>query len=126
MRAAANITYSTKDGPKQFFVSGEELPDEVAADLPDELILEKVADEDPDSLSREQLMTLAGLGDQASDEPIEYDEGELREALSNLRSKTDVFDWFSAVRPGQDVIAHQDDQTREEMVDAIVVELTEE
>ncbi len=126
MRAATNITYSVKDGPKQFFVSGEELPDEVAADLPDELILEKVADEDPDSLSREQLMTLAGLGDQASDEPIEYDEGELREALSNLRSKTDVFDWFSAVRPGQDVIAHQDDQTREEMVDAIVVELTEE
>ena len=126
MRAATNITYATGSENHQTFAIGDELPAKVAKDIPDKLILEKLAESAPDSLSREQLMMLAGLGDHPADQPIEYDEGELREALSNLRSKTDVLDWFNAVRPGQELISHKDDQNREDMVDAIVVELTGE
>ncbi len=126
MRAATNITYATGSGKHQTFAIGDELPDKIVKELPDKLILEKVAESEPESLSREQLMMLAGLGDHPADQPIEYDEGELREALSNLRSKPDVLDWFNTVHPGQTAITHQDDQTREDMVDAIVEELTGE
>ncbi len=126
MRAATNITYATGSENHQIFSIGDELPAKVAKELPDHLILEKVAESAPDTLSREQLMMLAGLGDHPVDQPLEYNEDDLREALGNLRSKTDVLDFFNQVRPGQTVISHTDDQTREDMVEAIVEELTGE
>lgn len=132
MKAAKNFSYGRgehrEDGaPIQYkFSVGDEIPDDIAADLDDSFILEKVAEDSPEELSREQLMMLAGLGEFASEgEVIEYDEVELREALGALRSKGDIFEWFETVHPDSGLL-DPDEQTRAEMEDLIVEELTGE
>lgn len=125
MKAATNINYGDGENNHEF-VMGQELPDDVAEDLPDNLILEKLAEGNPEGLTRPQLMVLAGLDGVEVTEPLVHNEDDLREALGNLRTKTDVLDWFNTVHPGQTLISHTDDQTREDMVDAIVEELTGE
>ncbi len=125
-RAATNITYGSGEEQNTYSM-GDHLPDDVAEELPDNLILENLAESDPDKLTRAQLLILAGLSDGESfAEPIEYNEEDLLEALSNFRTKGDVLDWFNGIRPGQTLIDTTDDQTRDEMVDAIVEELTGE
>lgn len=132
MRAARNFTYGKgehkPDGTprNRAYAMGDDVPKEVADDIPDDLILEKVAKSDPDSLSRQQLLLLAGITDDEVGEPIEYDESDLRDALSNLRTKTDVLDWLNQVRPSQQVITDIEDQDRAEMVDLIIEEMTGE
>lgn len=109
------------------FEPGDEIPEDIASEIPGNLILENLAEDDPDVLTRDQLMMLAGLGDHPADaEPIEYNEEDLRDALDNLRAKGDVLEWFNVVRPGQTLLTNTDDQNRAEMVDVIVEELTGE
>lgn len=132
MKAAKNFSFGRgehrKDGaPISYkFKTGEDIPDDIAEELDDEFILERVAEDSPNDLTREQLMMLAGVGDYAGEESaIEYDEEDLIEALSNLRSKADVVEWFETVHPSSGLL-NPDDQTRVEMVELIVEELTGE
>jgi len=126
MRAAANFSYG--DGTDSHKIrAGEEIPEEFLDDIPDRLILEKLAEANPEELSREQLMRLAGVGPFAEDsdgenEPYEMDEDDLREALDNMRQKSDLVEWMATIRPDFDGL-DIDDQTRIEMTDMIVEEL---
>lgn len=133
MRAAKNFSYGRgehrEDGaPIQYkFMAGDEIPDEIAADLDDSFILERVADDSPETLTREQLMMLAGIGEFAGDEEgvIEYNEEDLREAIGELRTKADIVEWFDTVHPESDLL-DPEDQTRDQMIDLIIEELTGE
>lgn len=137
MRAAKNFSHGRgehrDDGQpiKYNFQAGDEIPDEIAEELDDSFILERVAEDNPDELTRDQLMVLAGIGVEAvegSDDGevvMEYDEGELRDALGNFGSKGDIVEWFETVHPGSDLL-DPSDQTRTQMVDLIVEELTGE
>lgn len=95
MRAAKNFSYG--DGEKtKVFRTGEEVPKKIADELDDELILEKVAKSNPSSLTRDQLLVLAGIENE-DEEPIgpgeEISEEQFREGLKSLKSKADLADW---------------------------------
>lgn len=108
-----------------FYAPGEEIDDDHLEHIPDHLVLEKVAEDDPESLSREQLMVLAGLADDPDAvAPHEMSEEEVREALGALRTKADLLEWFGQVRPELDVL-DPENQSRVEMEDIIVEELTQ-
>ena len=143
MRAAKNFSHGRgehrKDGQpiKHNFKAGDELPDDIAAELDDSFILERVAESDPGSLTRAQLVELAGLNApkdpvdfddddfEDEDEAIEYDEGELREAIGQLATKGDVAEWFETVHPDSGLLDPVK-QSRPAMVDIIIEELTGE
>ena len=129
-RAAKNFSHGKgekrKDGQpiKYNFKIGDEIPDDIADEIDDSLILEKVAAGDPEELSRDQLMILANLTGQDEGATIEYDEEDLREAIGELNRKSDVMEWFETVRPESDLL--EPGMTRDDMVDLIVEELTGE
>ena len=106
MKAAVNISHG--DGNKRYTIyAGQEIPDEILSEIPDELILENVP---AAKLTREQLLVLAGyvnddgtLVEGMEEEPEqEMDEEELREALSNFGSKVDILEWWSNIRPDEE------------------------
>jgi len=117
MKAAKSFDYG--DGEKtHHFDTGDEVPSKIAKDLDDSFILEKVAKSDPNSLSREQLLVMAGINSPASDdEDKEYTEEEFREALSsNFRTKGELIDWANEAY-GVEMDAGK---TRAELEDEIV------
>ncbi len=97
MKAARGFTHG--DGKKTHrFLTGEEVPDEIVeqlGDAADSLILEKAAKANPDILSREQLLELAGLPTTEISEAVEaeFDEDQFREAMANLSTKGDLIEW---------------------------------
>lgn len=108
MKAATNISHGTGTKRSEIY-AGQEIPEEFLADIPDELILEKLAEANPNNLSREQLMIMAGLiqedgtlAEGVSDTESEMSEEELREALGNFGSKVDILEWWGNVRPDAD------------------------
>ena len=127
MRAARSFSHGAgldeEGAPISYEIAaGDDIPDEILNDIPESLILEKVAQSNPEELSREQLLVLAGITTSADEmEPIEYDEESLREAMAELRSKADLAEWFEMIRPTSD----QPDPawTRAEMVDYIIEEM---
>lgn len=123
--AAKNFSFG--DGElRHFFTAGDEIPEEVASEIPSSLILEELAKDAPEELSRDQLMMMAGVGPYAEDgdpsDHYEMDEEELRDALGNLRTKADLVEWMAQVRPDFDEL-DTEAQTRAEMVDLIVEEM---
>lgn len=126
MRAAKNFTLGIKgesgETGRVQIRSGEDIPDDLLDQVPDELILEKVARSDPQSLTREQLMELAGLtqSDDSSngseDEEEEFNEEEFREGLSEFTTKRELVDW------AQEAFGLELDQSdkREDLEDQIV------
>ena len=114
MKAARNFVYGTEDERFEFVV-GEEIPDDMIADLPDHLILEKVARSNPNSLSREQLLVMAGIEDDpgASEE---FNEEEFMEGLRNFNSKPDLVAWANEIL-GLELSAS--DGTRDELEETI-------
>lgn len=97
MKAARGFTYG--DGAKAHrFLTGDEVPDKIVkklGDSADTLILEKAAKANPDILSREQLLELAGLTTDEIPEavPAEFDEDNFREAMGNFNNKGDLIEW---------------------------------
>ena len=125
MKAAINFSYG--DGKDSFnFKAGDSIPNKIASELEDQFILEKVAKGNTESLTRDQLMMLAGLGpDQIEDmETIEYDEDKIIETLRVLKTKQYVIGWFEEVHPDNGKLDMS--MTREDMVIVIVEELTED
>lgn len=126
MKAAINFKFGSNDPnarPKSFKI-GSQVPEDIANQVPDHCILEKVAEEDPEQLSRDQLLILAGIGSEGVDdlEPITYDEEELREGLRVLRTKSEVMEWFEEVRPDNNML-DKATQSRAEMEDIVILEL---
>lgn len=110
MKAAIAISYGYVDedgiGQTLDIAPGEEIPDEILEEIPEHLMLEKLAEGNPEDLSRDQLMRLAGVGpyaegDEDDYEVIEYDEESLREALGEFGSKSDIREWWNTIRPGE-------------------------
>jgi hypothetical protein len=98
MRAARNFSWGPEgsDDPtdRKTFRVGDEVPDKVVKDVDDSLILEKVAKKNPNSLSREQLMAMAGLGGESGEEEEEeFNEEEFRAALSEFDTKAELIEW---------------------------------
>jgi len=97
MKAARGFTHG--DGKKTYrFLTGEEVPDKIVEQLGEAantLILEKAAKANPDVLSREQLLELAGLPTDEIPEAVEaeFDEDQFREAMVNLSTKADLIEW---------------------------------
>lgn len=125
MKAAAHFVFGTDDD-RIVFEPGDEVPDVIAEQVPEHLLLEKLARQNPESMSREQLMILAGLvGDQEEEqEAPSMTEEDVREALSEFRTKADLLEWFAEIRPESDLVDAT--MTRNEIEDAIVEELTGE
>ena len=130
MRAARNLSHGYVDekgeGQTIAIAAGEEIPEAFIGDIPDDLVLETLAINAPNKLSRAQLMTLAGLDGESVEDlaPIEYNEDELREVLAELRYKGDLVEWFETIRP----TSEQPDPawTRTEIVDYIIEEMVGE
>jgi len=117
MKAAKNFIYGDGENTLQFAV-GDEVPSKVAKDVDDSFILEKVAKSNPNSLSREQLLVMAGINSEASDdEDKEYTEEEFREALaSNFRTKGELIEWANDAYG----VEMDSSKTRAELEDEIV------
>lgn len=120
MRAAKTFTYGFEN-ERVIVRMGEEIPEEILddEDFDESLVLENVAKSNPSSLSREQLLVMAGLSAEDSDDGASEDEmteEELREALGELNTKRDVVDW------AQEVLGLELDSsdTREKLEDSIV------
>jgi hypothetical protein len=126
MKAAAHFTYG--DGKESYeFSPGDDVPDKIANDVPSHLILERLAKSDPASMTKDQLMQLAGVGPWSEDsgdtteaEPAMTEES-LREAFANFRTKADLVDWFAEVRPDSEYEVSTD-MTRDDIEDTIIVE----
>jgi hypothetical protein len=121
VRAAENFIYSGSDDPadRQRFLQGEDVPASVAKDIPDHLILENVAKNNPDALTRDQLLIMAGVDREAAGVPedAEFNEDDFREGLSNFKTKADLVEWANdALGMG----LNEDDGKREELEDQIV------
>ena len=130
MKAAQRITYGQEGNPQNLIIEpGEEIPNAILSEIPNKLILEKLAVDDPGDLSREQLMILAGVGPYGNGSflppPSEMDGDAIREALGNFRVKQDLVDWMQIIRPNFDGL-DKHGQDRLEMEDIIVAELTGE
>lgn len=125
MKAAKNFTVGLDpeefDNPgdaRKTFKMGEEVPDDIADQLPDEFFLEKLRDSDPNSLSREQLLALLDMEDNVDIEPEEFDEDQFREGMKDFRNKQDLIDWAN----GMGIIQlEKDDGSREELEDWITL-----
>lgn len=117
MKAAQNFVYGPEDADELSqrirYVAGDEVPDEVVEALgenADTLILEKALKANPDILSREQLMELAGLKiDELPEEEEEFNEEEFREAMSQFRNKQELVDWATNLGLELNVDAKRDD-----------------
>lgn len=133
MRAAKAISLGLgrdkADNPINFFYNpGDEIDDAHLEHIPEHLILENLATESPDELTREQLMMMAGVGAYSDDpderaEAAELNEDEVREGLSALRTKADLVEWFLTIRPELSIL-DPERMNRQQMEDAIVQELT--
>lgn len=127
MKAAKSFSFG--DGKKTHrFAPGDEVPDAIVDDLGDQadtLILELAAKNNPDVLSREQLLVLAGLSEeeaQAGQVPAEFDEDAFREGFENFSTKGDLIEWAETL--GVEGLEHG--WTRTEIEDAIVGAYTED
>lgn len=126
MKAARTFTYGPEDGEGEQdrirFKTGEEVPDEVVEALPKDVqegvILEIAAKKDPNKLSREQLLIMAGIN--GADEPPpdeeEMSEEDLREAMGEFNTKADLVGWAKEV---MDLDLDVDD-TRDQLEDQII------
>lgn len=127
MKAAKGFTYGEGDGkPNTVYKPGDEVPDKVVKDLgdtADTLILEKAAKKNPDSLTREQLMELAGIDPDAIPEEggEEFNEDEFREAMSEFKTKGDLVEWAEGVLEIEGLNA---EDKRDEIEDQIVEAMT--
>ncbi len=121
MKAVKGFTHG--DGTKTHrFLTGQEVPDEIVEQLGDAangLILELAAKANPDILSREQLLELAGLTTDEIPEEVEaeFDEDQFREAMTNLRNKGDLVEWAETTLGIEGL---EKSWTRPEIEDAIV------
>lgn len=128
MRAARNFTMGVTDSEgnevRRSFKSGEDIPKSLEKEVDDALILEKVAKNNPNELTREQLMDLAGLNDEQveEDEEVEvdedFDEDEFREGLQEMTTKRELKEW------AQEFYGVELEGTRQEMEDALVAHIT--
>lgn len=130
MKAATNIVIGTTDEegtPIRVEINqGEEIPSEMLSLVGDELILEKIAKNDPNALTREQLLVMAGIGgdgeegvDEEEVDEEEVNEDQFREALKEFKNVTELADWAKNVL-GMDVDPKA--QKREELEEMIVAE----
>lgn len=113
MKAARNFSYGTKKDRYKFVV-GEEIPDDVVKKIPDHLVLEKLAQADPNKLTREQLLVIAGI---AVDTAQEFDEEQFLEGLRQFNNKGDLVTWANETL-GLELL--ESDGTREELEEMIV------
>ena len=127
MKAARGFSHG--DGKKTHrFLIGEEVPDKIVKALGEAantLILEKAAKANPDILSREQLLELAGLTSDEIPEAVEaeFDEEQFREAMQNLSNKGDLIEWAESTFGIEGL---EKSWTRPEIEDAIVGAYTAE
>ena len=91
MKAARNFVFGDEDGERHDFAVGDEIPDDIVEELPNHLVLEKLADADPSQLTRDQLLVLAGIG--VEDTVDEFNEEEFFESLRNFNDKQALVDW---------------------------------
>lgn len=104
--AARNFEFGV-DGESLVFKIGDEVPDEVAEneEVPRHLILEYLADENPDALTRDQLMALAGVGRYAEDgegdedAEIEFDKEAFQAALDEFPNVGALIEWAEEIYP---------------------------
>jgi len=119
VRAAENFIYGGKEeGDRTRYMAGDEIPAKIAKDVPDNLILEKVAKNNPDALSRDQLLIMAGVDREAAGvEGAEFNEEDFREGLSGFKTKADLVEWAN---DALGIGLGEDDGTRQELEDQIV------
>jgi len=114
MKAARAFSYGDGETSHVFAV-GDEVPDDIAEDIPDDLLLEKLAQDDPNKLTREQLLVLAGIEEDPDE--YEFDEDEFREGLAQFTTKRELVDWANEVYGAS---LNQDSANRDELEDMIV------
>ena len=116
--AARNFSYGDGEESHKFSV-GDEIPESIVEDIPDNLVLEKLAHEDPGALTRDQLMRLAGVGPYSEtgegSEEAWFDEEAFREALGDFKNKAELVEW-AAEFYGLDLDASQTRETLENQV----------
>lgn len=130
VKAAKNFTigldpddFDNAAEARRSFKMGEEVPTDIAKQLPDDMILEKVAKKNPEALSREQLLVMAGLRSEDGDdgdsaEEGEFNEDQFREGLKEFKNKQDLVDW---AKEAVGVELEKDDGSREELEDWITL-----
>jgi len=114
MKAARNFVYGDDDGERHDFVVGGEIPDEIVEDLPNHLVLEKLAQADPNELTRDQLMVLAGL---KGEEEAEFNAVQFLESLREFNTKASLVDWANETM-GMELAV--DDGNREELEEMVL------
>lgn len=114
MKAARNFVYGDKED-RHDFVVGEEIPDDIVDDLPNHLVLEKLAQADPKKLTREQLLVMAGVDTDEEDE--EFNEEEFLEALREFNDKGSLVEWANETM-GLELVTT--DGTRDELEQMVV------
>lgn len=119
VKAARAFVYGGVDEDDQpvrtRFAFNDDIPADIADDIPDDLILEKVAKSNPDALSREQLLQMAGVSDDGSSQE-EFNEEEFREGLSQFANKGELVA-FAEEAYGLEL---NESATRSDLEDAIV------
>lgn len=101
------------------FKAGDDVPDHVVKDLgdmADELILEKMLKNNPQGLTKEQALSLAGVDVEAVASEEEFDEQEFREGMAEFRTKAELVQWAQ----GTMGLELNESATREDLEDAIV------
>lgn len=103
MKAARNFSFGDEDKNHVFKV-GDDVPDKVVKALGDganNLILELAAKNNPDILTRDQLLELAGIDRDTAEaldpDSSEFNEEEFREGMTNFSSKGDLLEWAESV-----------------------------
>ncbi len=114
MKAARNFVFGNED-ERHDFAAGDEIPDEIVDEIPNHLVLEKLAQVDPDELTRAQLLVLAGIG--VEDTVEEFNEEEFLESLREFNDKQSLVDWANEVM-GMEL--DTSDGTRDELETMIV------
>jgi len=131
MKAARNFTHGIEDSPNHRYKVGDEVPDEVVEALggqANSLILELAAENNPDVLSRAQLLDLAGMGSSDDDDddqetvPKEFDEENFREGMVEFTTKGDLVEWAESVLGIQGL---ESSWTRTEIEDSLAAAYTE-
>ncbi len=107
MKAAKRFIFGDKD-ERQTFEVGDEVPDKIVKKVPDKLILEKLLEDDPSQLTREQLLVLVG----AEAETEEFNEEEFVESLHTFANKGDLVKWSNDILGTE---LSQGDGSREEL-----------
>ena len=128
MKAARNFTHGDESDVHRYKV-GDEVSDKVVKELGDQansLVLELAAKNNPDVLSRAQLLDLAGMGSEGGDDsetvPKEFDEENFREGMVEFTTKGDLVEWAESVLGIQGL---ESSWTRTEIEDSIVAAYTE-